>query len=75
MCKLLLVSTMSMLLDLKYHLKISCPRRPNKSASAQPLQDKALEDFPVNKLALLDPGLKFIKRQKNIGKWKGDIVV
>jgi len=66
---------MTMLLNLKYHLKISCPRRPSKSAHAQPLQGKALEDFSVNKLALLDPSLKFIKRQKDIGKWKGDIAI
>jgi hypothetical protein len=49
------------------------PMKTRKSSQPQQLQEKDLEDFIVDNLALLEPGLKFIERQKNIGKWKADI--
>lgn len=47
--------------------------KPKLAAQAQPIQEKVLEDFIVENLALLEPGLKFVERQKSIGKWKADI--
>lgn len=37
------------------------------------ISEKELEDYLVNNLDALEPGLKFVDRQKSIGKWVADI--
>ena len=38
------------------------------------IPEKALEDYLENNLEKLEPGLKFLNRQKQIGKWIADII-
>lgn len=37
------------------------------------IPEKHLEDYLANNIEALEPGLKFIERQKSIGKWSADI--
>lgn len=37
------------------------------------IPEEKLEDYLSNNIEILEPGLKFIERQKTIGKWKVDI--
>jgi len=37
------------------------------------IPEKKLEEYLANNIEVLEPGLKFIERQKTIGKWKVDI--
>ncbi len=41
--------------------------------STSQIPEKWLEDYLENNLDRLEPGLKFLERQKQIGKWKVDI--
>lgn len=57
----------------EYWLTAAGKTKQQKSSRVQPIQEQYLEDFLVNNLDLLEPGLKFVERQKKIGKWKADI--
>lgn len=48
-------------------------RDANLSHLTQQIPERALEDYLENHLEQLESGLKLIKRQKRIGKWKADI--
>jgi len=48
-------------------------RDANLSRLTQQIPERALEDYLENHLEELEPGLKLLKRQKRIGKWKADI--
>ncbi len=41
--------------------------------SLDQIPEKKLEDYLANNIEALEPGLKFIARQKSIGKWAADI--
>jgi len=42
-------------------------------ASVDQIPEKKLEDYLTNNIEVLEPGLKFIERQKSIGRWSVDI--
>lgn len=48
-------------------------RDANLSHLTLQIPERALEDYLENHLELLEPGLKLLKRQKRIGKWKADL--
>lgn len=48
-------------------------RKTKMSASPKQINEQVLEDYLVDNLSLLEPGLKFLDRQKPLGKWKVDI--
>jgi len=54
----------------KGHGKI---RNTDASHIISQIPEKALEDYLEKNLDRLEPGLTFIERQKQIGKWKADI--
>ena len=48
-------------------------RKTGNSKSTSQIPEQWLEDYLENNLDRLEPGLKFLERQKQIGKWKADI--
>lgn len=44
-----------------------------RTTTADQIPEKTLEDYLANNIEALEPGLRFIERQKTIGKWSADI--
>jgi len=57
----------------EYCLKNYGLKNTKMSSRQQHIPESILEDHLVQNLDVLEPGLKFIERQKAIGKWKADI--
>lgn len=59
----------------EYLFQASGEKMKGLGTKISPVQipEKKLEDYLANNIEALEPGLKFIKRQKPIGKWAADI--
>lgn len=57
----------------KYYFENMGQRKIKIPSVIEQIPEKTLEDYLVNNLNTLEAGLKFIDRQKAIGKWTADI--
>lgn len=57
----------------KYYFENMGQRKIKMPSVIEQIPEKSLEDYLVNNIESLEAGLKFIERQKPIGKWTADI--